>query len=433
MIVIMEDEPNTMTNEYGSEDEDESSRPDSSKKLAVEQEDQMIAKDEHKAVIRLRLLLLLVLLGSTVGFAFATHYYVSRFETTALEEQFQADATKVLSSVGASLDFTMGAVDSLVVNMVSYAHESQSKWPFVTVPDFAVRAAKIKALSNALLLAVYPVVKSDTRSRWERYTVNHDAWVKEGMTLQEKDGSFRGAMDFNFSETTPDLGIITDNNGVRPSNYTTYLPQWQMHPVFTTFAPYNWDLLSDSAISSFDSVFGSQEVILSPAYQLPDPNDPWAVAETEAYVSFYADFVGPGQDASEPISDIWYPILDSAVSSLQTSTTSSDPRGETSHLVGILALPIVWADAIKEVGTQQKSGGGVVKDDPRISFFPSLFQCGACWLVSSSSFLRSCRLGPTVLWWFLKMSVIQPLPTRLTAPPSHIWDGVITMIPSMTT
>lgn len=344
-----------VVNGYASEDDDDevlsknsesygSNNPASKRPSA-----DVIAKDEDKAVIRLRLLLVLVLIGSTIGAAFATHHYVSGFETSSFEEQFQADASKVLSSIGASLDLTMAAVDTLAVTMVSYAHSSQSNWPFVTVPDFAVRAAKIRTLSHAIFLSVYPLVTLETRFEWENYTVGHDYWVNETLALQEKDESCTGPINFNWTQQE-DLGVITDSFGPRPYNMSTstYLPQWQNYPVVTTSTPYNWDLLSATMIPSFEAVFGSQKVIISAAYQLPDPDDPVEVEEAEFSTLFFSDFTVPGQDPSEPISEMYYPIVDSAVSSLWTP---SDPEDENNKLVGILALSIFWADAIKEVRT----------------------------------------------------------------------------------
>jgi len=64
------------------------------------------------------------------------------------EEQFLDDAHKVLEAVGSSLYLTLGAIDALVDSMISFAHYTNQTWPFVTIPDFAVRSAKIRSLST---------------------------------------------------------------------------------------------------------------------------------------------------------------------------------------------------------------------------------------------------------------------------------------------
>jgi hypothetical protein len=367
MITLMEVKPNVITNGYGSEKDDDPEGLNSEERsestgtmdraTSTPSSAEVIAKDEDKAVFRLRLILLMVLIGSTIGTSFATWHYIRLVETSAFEQRFQADATKVLSSVGASLDLTMAAVDSLVVNMVSYAHQDNKNighssgsattttWPFVTIPDFAVRAAKTKALSNAIVMSLYTVVTSDDRLEWENYTLEHNSWVNESLILHESDESYQGPINYNWTEF-PDLDSIVGSFGYRPYNYSTYLPQWQTYPVVTTWNPYNWDLLSDSSFTSLEDDFGNHKVILAPAYQLPDPDDPVQVAETQAFTSFFADLVQPDQDPSQPVSDLYYPVIDSATSSVWTP---SDPTDEKNKLVGIMALSIFWADAIKEV------------------------------------------------------------------------------------
>jgi hypothetical protein len=83
----------------------------------------------------------------------------------------------VLDDIGKSLYLTLGTVDSFVVNIVSSAGNTDEAWPFVTVPDFAVRAAKVLSLSDAIFLTVYPLVSGDQRSNWENYTSENKQWV----------------------------------------------------------------------------------------------------------------------------------------------------------------------------------------------------------------------------------------------------------------
>jgi hypothetical protein len=56
------------------------------------------------------------------------------------------------------------------------------------------------------------------------------------------------------------------------------------------------------------------------------------------------DFVSPDQDPSEPVSDLYYPIIDSA--SQRVSVYEDGTKGD---FVGILALSIYWADTIKDL------------------------------------------------------------------------------------
>ena len=93
------------------------------------QEDEIAGAEIRRAVSCSRALILAVLACSTVGVALGVYFYVSLAEEQSFENQFHEDALKVLESIGTSLDFTLGAVDSFVVNEVSYAESHNWTWP----------------------------------------------------------------------------------------------------------------------------------------------------------------------------------------------------------------------------------------------------------------------------------------------------------------
>jgi hypothetical protein len=103
--------------------------------------------------------------------ALAVYFYIRASENREFEDQFEADATKVLAAIGASLDSSLSAVDAFVVSIVSYAKATNQTWPFVTIPDYAARAGKIRSLAGAVVIGTYPLVKSEDRKEWERYSI----------------------------------------------------------------------------------------------------------------------------------------------------------------------------------------------------------------------------------------------------------------------
>ena len=88
-----------------------------------------IAKRETNIVCGMRLVVLLVLLASAFLLAFFVYHYLKSDEQNEFQEDFFADANKVLHSIGTSLDLTLGAVDALAVSMVSYAKNTNQTWP----------------------------------------------------------------------------------------------------------------------------------------------------------------------------------------------------------------------------------------------------------------------------------------------------------------
>ena len=144
-----------------------------------------IAAEENKYVKRLRLMVITMMLASTIGVAFAVFRYVTHTEQKSFESSFDDDSDKVLESIGSALDQTLGAVDNYLTGLVSFARYTNATWPFVTLPDYAVRMAKLRSLSKAILVTQYHYVTGDERADWEAYSVENDAWVEAGIDNQK--------------------------------------------------------------------------------------------------------------------------------------------------------------------------------------------------------------------------------------------------------
>lgn len=166
--------------------------PEDAKVERKVQEDEIAGAEIRRAVNCSRALILSVLACCTFGVAFGVFHYVSQAEERAFEDQFNEDSLKVLESIGTTLDFTLGAVDSFVVNEVSYAQSLNWTWPFVTFPDFAVSASKLRSLSKAVVVSQYPLVLESERAQWEAYSVEHEEWVNKGLETQKNDATFEG-------------------------------------------------------------------------------------------------------------------------------------------------------------------------------------------------------------------------------------------------
>jgi hypothetical protein len=96
-----------------------------------------------------------------------------------------------------SLDQTFGAFDSVAVSMVSHAKFANMTWPFVSLPNFAVKMSKVLPLSDAFGLAVIPVVTPENREAWEEYSVMNDGWINESMAVQETWDGYSGPIVYS--------------------------------------------------------------------------------------------------------------------------------------------------------------------------------------------------------------------------------------------
>jgi hypothetical protein len=164
-----------------------------------EEHQKQLAHQETKAVLCLRLAVVLVLVTSIIGVAVVVNWYTKDGEQTKFEDQFDHDAAKVLESVGSTLDKTMGALDSLAVTLMSDAHLLNQTWPFVTIPNFGVRGSKILPLSKAFYIQVEPLVTPENRKKWEEYALENQYWVDETMKIQESWKNYYGPVVYNWT------------------------------------------------------------------------------------------------------------------------------------------------------------------------------------------------------------------------------------------
>ena len=115
----------------------------------------------------------------------------------------------------ASLDSTFGSLDSLATGLVSYAKASNQTWPFVTVPDFAIHAAKMISNCDAIIVGVLALVATEKRAQWERYTITNNQWVNASVQLQADYAFFNGPLEYDTSKydgvVYGDFGPIEQN------------------------------------------------------------------------------------------------------------------------------------------------------------------------------------------------------------------------------
>jgi hypothetical protein len=166
---------------------------------SISGEPEVIGQKETKDVFRFKLVVLLVLIFSAFGASGAVYHYTSSSEEANFRARYADNSEKVLQSIGKSLDKTVGSFDGIAVAFVSYARSTNQSWPFVTLPDFALRMSKIMPLTDAININVLPIVSSRQRELWEAYSVQHDYWVNEGMKIQEGWDGYYGPVVYNGS------------------------------------------------------------------------------------------------------------------------------------------------------------------------------------------------------------------------------------------
>jgi len=175
------------------------------------EEEVMVAHKENNAVWSLRLLVGGVLLLSMVLVGVGTYFYTNNTEVSAFEENFHEHAVKVLSALSESLHKTLGGVDTYVVSMMSYAKDTNSTWPFVTIPDFEARSEKVLAFTKAVVFMQFLLITPETRPEWEKYSAQHGrTWADESLAYLKENDLFQDVFEKRNITEPPYIDVIHD-------------------------------------------------------------------------------------------------------------------------------------------------------------------------------------------------------------------------------
>lgn len=138
----------------------------------------------------------------------------------------------------------IGALTSFGVSMTSFARETGSEWPFVTMNDFQQRAGSTRQLSGTLLITVLPLVFQENLAAWSLYSVQNAGWVGEARQYQNETEIPSELNPLNDTRILPFLAAFIPGQGFGPATECNpCAPAWQQSPVLARPAT-NIDLLS---------------------------------------------------------------------------------------------------------------------------------------------------------------------------------------------
>jgi hypothetical protein len=173
-----------------------------------------IAKRETRHVWRLKFIVMTVLAASAAAVASTVYFYLTWAQEDQFEKQYEEDSQKIKHAIGASLDKTLGIMDSVAVTWVSSARMMNQTWPFVTLPDFAVRMAKLVPLTDAMNIGILPIVVPEKRQAWEQYAAQNLDWINEGVKLQSEWAGYYGPTIYDWDpipNVSGDFGPLERN------------------------------------------------------------------------------------------------------------------------------------------------------------------------------------------------------------------------------
>lgn len=304
-----------------------------------------VAEKEDKAATWLRLVLLVVLAVTAVGVSVVVYMYTHSDEVSDFAIQFSSAADKIFEEIGTKFDLTMGAADTFVVNMVSHAKKSGEEWPFVTLPEFGIQAAKVLSQSTAFTVGFAPLIMpGQQRLLWENYTKDNDGWVEENLDVMSRDPNFHGPI---LEEYYTSYEIFDYSGQPVPYNLTRALqPNWQTYPTVPYYPPFNWDFQLDKSYGDkLLQAMYRKAVVLTRANNLVEEwMDEDMIGLAEGKNAWAKDFISEEEDPSEPMAEFYYPVIPST-KDIKIDTTSSDLEMS----VGVLAFSFYWRKTITHI------------------------------------------------------------------------------------
>ncbi|KAL3940795.1 MAG: hypothetical protein SGBAC_004733 [Bacillariaceae sp.] len=312
----------------------------------------IIGDDETKAVKSLRLVSISFLF-CVLPIAVGIFLYTKDHEMQVFESHYFEYANKVLESIGATLENSFGALDSLATSVVIATNTANQTFPNIGISNFGIHAAKTLALSRAQVLVMCPVVEGKQFEAWSNWTEQEGrTWVDETVNIQKTDPNYFGPIveEYVTRDEIHTRAGATEAGGV-------HLPSWQAYPVVPTWPPYNFDYITGLPYTSAHTeMLDKGSIIIAAPYLNPDVSSEAEMREAIRFSGWLYDRLHPDEEPLEPASDLYFPIFD-GLDSFNVDTSKTSP-------VATFGVTFYWRDMIRDILPDSARGILVVVDNP---------------------------------------------------------------------
>jgi hypothetical protein len=244
-----------------------------------------ITQKENVAISRFKLLIFGILCMCAVGISTVVYVYLNGEENKDFNIVYESYAFQIFGSVGTQLEQNLATVDSFALGLVSYATFSNATWPFVTMPDSAVRMSKVRGQTKSSIVQILHLVSESNREEYETYTIENFGWANETLDVQAEDESLLSLGIKLTTDVQVSSTIAYSSGQPVPVDSGPYTATWQGYPLVEVLPSFNVDFLSNAVLGpALEKSILDQTVVLSEA------------ATTSAPVS-------------EPAASLFFPIL----------------------------------------------------------------------------------------------------------------------------
>ncbi|KAG7352534.1 family 3 adenylate cyclase [Nitzschia inconspicua] len=309
-------------------------------------EDKVIAKN-------LRIIVFAIFFTLGIALPIIVYKTMSKNQKESFEGTFRSLSTKVIDVVDVRLARQLTAVDSLRIALTSYALSSSVEdqlmshsnylWPYVTLPDWDLRAENVRDMGELLSISLSPVVTAEQRPEWQNYTQENLKWLWETQERQSHDrtrprklqriGSLpnvNSIVQSNGKNDTDDVEWVVQNGqyvskdiyrpqpsgvgfAVESAQNSPFLPMWTQAPAVSALINLNIFSLAAFGTAAAEAV-GTGEVTLSQVYDLAAAGPAQRALLTDYFTLLLRDN-NEGSNTTRydggPVATLSFPVFDS--------------------------------------------------------------------------------------------------------------------------
>lgn len=251
---------------------------------------------------RFRVFFVILLSLVAAGLAFTIYFLTHTQEVNSFKSSFEDRSDKIIDTFHVRAAQKIGALESLSIDTTSYVQFKNLTWPFVTLPDFSVKGASVRALSLSASIVLYPIVTTENILAWESYAKQNRGWIEQGLLMEATFDSFASS-NRQLKENIDFVTVLQDDGERVPAEGEgPFFPAWQSSPVAADLT--NLDLHSTPLFASdIDVVWETGEALIGRSEEgvtlgdiLSSYRDTWDTSE------FY--------DPNAPVDKMYFPVFD---------------------------------------------------------------------------------------------------------------------------
>ena len=158
-----------------------------------------LAQNETRVVSILRVAVVGVLFIASIVVSTFVYLYLKKQQQQNFHTNFQHVGKQVLSTFHSVVSKNIASIGTLSTYITSYAHITNSTFPFVTIPSFELHGNNLRITSSSHIIYYLPLVTDETRIEWEIYAMKHryqatNSYNKEEYYRQQQN------MEFNLQQ-----------------------------------------------------------------------------------------------------------------------------------------------------------------------------------------------------------------------------------------